>query len=196
MQQRSKLPLLARALGTLALVAYPLLVWRGLATGSPRQIALVLLALLVPTTYLRRRSEQQAETGSLMIIPLVTIVCLGLASALNRQGFILLVPVAINLVFLGSFGATLRAGARPMIERFARLQEPDLPVDKQAWCRLWTKIWCVFFVLNGAAAGLLAWLAPLEWWAFYTGLLAYILSGVLLGGEWLLRRRRFQAGSA
>jgi uncharacterized membrane protein len=56
-------------------------------------------------------------------------------------------------------------------------------------------IWCVFFVLNGTTAGLLGWWAPLEWWTIYTGLISYILSGVLLGTEWILRRRRFATGA-
>ncbi len=80
-----------------------------------------------------------------------------------------------------------------MIERFARLQEETLSPEQQAWCKLWTKIWCAFFVFNATTAALLAGFAPLAWWAFYNGLLAYGLSGILLGTEWLLRRRRFPA---
>ena len=60
-----------------------------------------------------------------------------------------------------------------------------------AWCRMWTWIWCTFFVINGSIATALALLAPLDWWALYNGLIAYALIGALLLGEWLLRRRRF-----
>ena len=183
--------MIVRVFAAIALVGYPLLVWRGLAAGSPRSIALVLLVVLLPAAYLRLRSGRQAEARGLIAIPIVTVTSLTLASLLNSIGFILLVPVAINAVFLVTFGATLRDGSMPMIERFARLQDKDLAVDKQQWCRLWTRIWCAFFILNGGTAALLGWLAPLPWWAFYTGLLSYVLSGVLLGTEWVLRRRRF-----
>lgn len=196
MDQRSPWRTLLRALAAIALLAYPLLVWRGLAAGSPRLIAAVLLVVLAPAAYLRLRSKRQPKARGLLAIPLVTLVSLGLASALNSIGFILLVPVAINAVFLVTFGLTLRGGSMPMVERFARLHEPDLSPPKQSWCRTWTVLWCAFFVLNGSTAGFLGWLAPLEWWALYTGLLAYLLSGLLLLTEWLLRRRRFGPGGA
>ena len=99
---------------------------------------------------------------------------------------------AANAVLLLSFGATLRRGSTPMIERFARLQEPDLSLPKQAWCRTWTKIWCAFFIANGAIAAGLARYADVEAWAFYNGLLAYALIGSLLALEWTLRRARFR----
>ena len=34
----------------------------------------------------------------------------------------------------------------------------------------------------------------MAWWVFYTTTLSYLLMGVLFGGEWLLRRRRFAHG--
>ena len=77
-----------------------------------------------------------------------------------------------------------------MIERFARLQTDDLNADQLRWCRMWTVIWCAFFVVNGSIALVLSW-APLVWWAAYNGGLAYGLIGLLLGTEYLLRKRRF-----
>jgi len=71
------------------------------------------------------------------------------------------------------------------------LQTEQLTLPQQDWCRMWTRIWCAFFVVNGALALALALAAPLSWWAFYNGLLAYMLIGALLGTEWVLRRRRF-----
>lgn len=191
MVERSRWSTFARYLAIVAFIGYPLLVWRGLSAGSPRTIALILLVVLAPAAYLRLRSTNRPQTRGLMAIPLVTITSLGIASLLNQIGFILVVPVAINLVFLATFGVTLRSGSMPMVERFARLQDPDLTPEKQAWCRLWTQIWCGFFVINGTIAAVLGFSAPLEWWALYNGLLSYICSGILLTTEWLLRRRRF-----
>ena len=31
--------------------------------------------------------------------------------------------------------------------------------------------------------------APLSWWALYTGLISYLLMGLLFAGEWLVRQR-------
>ena len=187
----SRLGLVLRGIAGIALCAYPVIVWLGLSRQSPRQVALVLLAILLPSVLLRMRNARRAELRGLAILPLITVVALVLASILDELGFLLFVPVLINALLLIAFGSTLRSGAMPMIEKFARLQEPDLEEEPQAWCRLWTKIWCTFFFLNGAVAlGLALW-APVSWWALYTGLLSYGAIGLLLGSEWLLRRWRF-----
>ena len=187
-----------RILAAVATLLYPLLVWRGLLAGSPRRVALVLLCVLVPAAALRwftaqdrSRPAPATQLRELAPLPLVSIFGLVLAALLDDLGLMLLVPVAINAVLLLAFGSTLRSGSTPMIERFARLQVPDLDADQRAWCRLWTWIWCAFFVANGAVAAALAFAAPLSWWAFYTGLLSYLLIGALFASEWLLRRRRF-----
>lgn len=184
-----------RLVAGVALVAYPVFVWLGLSglgrDTSPRLIAVALLAVVAPAAFLRLRRSGKSSLRGLAAVPLTTVAVLTAAAVLDATGWMLAVPVAINAVLLLSFSATLRRGAVPMVERFARLQEPVLTVEQTAWCRSWTSIWCVFFVLNGAAAAALAWLAPLDWWALYNGLLAYVLIGALLLGEWLLRRRRF-----
>jgi uncharacterized membrane protein len=203
-----------RLLSGIALVAYPLLVWFGLAHGSPRHLALLLLCVLLPAVALRlrgsRRAAPSADTlagglpaGSprgdglrgMALLPLVTVAALVLAAVLDARGWVLAVPVVINALLLLGFAATLRRGALPMIERFARLQVPELSPEQQAWCRTWTVIWCAFFVLNGGTALLLALAAPLAWWTLYNGLVAYALIGALLATEWLLRRRRFGPGA-
>ena len=179
------------ALAAAALIAYPLLVWLGLTHGSPRLLALLLIAVLLPVAAFRLRGRPDVGMRVLGLPPLVAIATLVLAALLDARGWVLAVPVAINALLLAAFGATLRRGTMPMIERFARLQTAELTPEQQAWCRAWTAIWCLFFTLNGAAALTLALAAPLAWWTLYNGLIAYLLMGALFAGEWLLRRRRF-----
>lgn len=178
------------ALGGL-LVLYPPLVWYALSRGSAQSGALWLLAVAVPLALLAQRRESVRVARILGAAPFATVGALVLAATLDRAEFLLLVPTAINAVFLLAFGVTLRPGAMPMVERFARLSLSDPSPEQLAWCRLWTWIWCAFFVANGTLAGLLALLAPLDVWAFYAGFLAYLLSGSLFAVEYLLRRRRF-----
>jgi uncharacterized membrane protein len=183
-----------RVLIGIVFVSYPVIVWIGLRAQSPRWIAALLLCVMLPLAAWRlRRSNREALRG-LAIVPIVTVVVLALSAALDAGGLLLAVPVVINTVFLTVFGATLRGDAMPMIERFARLQEPDLTPGQQAWCRLWTVIWCAFFVANASTALVLALAAPLAWWATYNGLIAYVLIGILFAVEWTLRRRRFSRG--
>lgn len=180
-----------RVLAAVLLIGYPVFVWLGLSAQSPRMVSLVLLCVLAPAVFLRMKASGHAAMRGLAAIPLVTLVAFVFAALLDTAGFILAVPVAINGVLLVVFGVTLRVGAMPMVERFARMQVDELTEPQQAWCRMWTRIWCGFFVANGSTALALALAAPMSWWAFYNGLLAYVLIGALLGLEWVLRHRRF-----
>ena len=196
----------ARRMGTIAAVllgtvmaAYPLFVWIGLSQGSPRHVAAILLCVVAPIAAIRMRRSQRAAMRGLATVPLATVLCLVLSAALDTEGFMLAVPVLINAIFLAVFGWSLRSGAMPMVERFARLQEDPLAPDKQVWCRTWTVLWSVFFIANGSTALVLALLvvadqAPRAWWATYNGLIAYVLMGVMFASEWTMRRRRFSRG--
>lgn len=184
----------AKVLLAALFVAYPVVVWLGLRSESPRLVAAVLLCVLAPIAAVRLRRSNRAALRGVAFVPVVTVVVLLLTALLNAAELLLAVPVAINAVFLLLFATSLRRGSMPMIERFARLQEEHLSPAQQAWCRLWTRIWSVFFVANGGTALALALWAPLDWWATYNGLVAYVLMGVLFAVEWTVRRRRFSRG--
>ncbi len=175
-------------------VAYPVVVWLGLRAQSPRLIAAVLLCVMAPLAAWRLRRSHRTALRGLAIVPIATLAVLSLSAALDAAGLLLAVPVLVNTVFLGVFAASLRRGETPMVERFARLQEPELSPEQQAWCRRWTTIWSGFFVANGGTALVLALAAPLDWWATYNGLIAYVLMGTLFALEWTMRRRRFSRG--
>jgi putative intracellular septation protein A len=57
-----------------------------------------------------------------------------------------------------------------------------------AYTRRVTQIWCGFFILNGSLASLFVLLEQYRWWAVYTGIIAYILMGILMGGEFAYRK--------
>lgn len=188
---RGRLPLVLRILIGAAFVLYPLIVWYALSHGSPRTAATVALCLALPVVLVRLRGKDPRAIGSLALLPFVTVFALALGALLNHAGFVLAVPAVVNAVLLAAFWSTLRRESVPMIERFARLQLANPTPDQVRWCRAWTRIWCLFFVVNGVTAAVLALWAPLEWWAIYNGGIAYIGIGALLAIEWTLRRRRF-----
>lgn len=194
MAARSRSAVVASALLGVAFVGYPVGVWFALQSERPRLWTAVLLCVLLPFVALRMKRSARAAVQGLAAVPLVTVGCLALSALLDASGFLLAVPVAINALFLVAFGSSLRRGAVPMVERFARLQAEHLSAEQRAWCRLWTIVWSVFFVANGTTALLLAVAAPLSWWTAYNGLIAYVLIGILFALEWTVRRRRFQRG--
>lgn len=173
------------------LAAYPAAVYFGLTGGaSARVMALVLLAALIVVVAPRLWRAKREDLRVVLPGPLAAAACAVLGAVLDDRRFVLALPVLINLVLLVSFGATLRRGPT-MIERFARMQEPELSEAKVAHCRAVTWVWCVFFVINGATAAVLAVRGPLEWWALWVGALAYLVMGALFAGEWVVRTVRF-----
>jgi len=163
-------------------LAYPLLVYLGLQHLEPRWLALLLVGVALARAWLtRQRFWLAAAAGAAL---------LGLASVLGNAVLPLkLYPVLVNGVLLGVFGASLY-WPPSAIERLARLSEPNLPPAGVAYTRAVTQVWCGFFAVNGLLALATALWASAEIWALYNGLIAYVLIGLLFGGEWLLRQRR------
>lgn len=198
--------MLTRALHILAMAAfvgYPLAVFYGVRTGRVGLWMLLACVCLAPTLYFRLRRAQQTEGAPhiaalrpLAMLPLVTLAMLALSAAAQARGFALATPTIINAVLLVVFGTTLRT-PMPMIERFARLIDPELTEAQRRWCRQWTIVWCAFFFANGTLAALLALWAPLLWWSLYTSLIAYIVMGTLFATERAGRWYKFERqGSA
>ena len=105
-----------------------------------------------------------------------------------------LYPVAINAALLIVFAASL-SGTQTVIERMARLSEPDLPAKAIGYCRQVTRVWCIFFLVNGMIALATVCLADPMTWAIYNGLVAYVAAGCLFAGEYAVRMKlRRQAG--
>jgi len=52
-----------------------------------------------------------------------------------------------------------------------------------------TQIWCLFFILNGTIATFTCLHGDMALWTLWNGLLSYLLIGLLMAGEWLVRQR-------
>lgn len=181
----------ARQVATLAMLAYPFVVYFALTGRGPRFAASLLLVFLAPVLFVRLAGRRDRSAGTIALVPLLTAALLAASAVLDDAGFALAVPSAVSAVLLVAFGATLLRGT-PMIERFARLQDPDLTPDEVRWCRLWTGIWTGFFAFNGATAGALAAAGMTRAWAVYSGGVAYGLMGLLFASEWTIRKVRFR----
>jgi uncharacterized membrane protein len=168
-------------LPVLVTLLYPLAVWLGHGTVEPRLMAgLLILAALARALTARGRSARWWMLGAAVLA--------GAAIAGNAWMPLKLYPVLVNLLMLGVFGYSLLAPPS-LIERFARLQEPELSPAAVQYTRRVTQVWCGFFVVNGTiAAGTALW-ATARTWFLYNGVIAYVLMGALFGGEYLVRLR-------
>ena len=97
-----------------------------------------------------------------------------------------LYPVLVNAALLGAFAYSLVCPPS-MIERVARLREPQLPQRAIVYTRRVTQVWCAFFIVNGSLALWTALYASAALWSLYNGLIAYLLIGLLLAGEYCVR---------
>ena len=166
----------------LAGLAYPFVVYLGMEQLSPR-----LFALLLGGLWLARLLSGRQTQLSYTVAATALLFCLLLGLA-GEPALLRWYPVLISLALLGLFAGSLCSGM-PIIERLARLSEPELPPAAVRYTRQVTWVWVGYFVINaGIASGLALW-APLSWWTLYTGLIAYLLMGLLFAGEWLIRQR-------
>jgi uncharacterized membrane protein len=175
------------ALGQLAFALYPMLIFAGLQFLDARTVgACVLVALLARHRGQAARLLSGFSAGQFAALALPALLGLAVV-ATNSETLLLLYPASISASMLILFGATL---LRPpsMVERFARLEQPELSPGRVRYTRRVTEIWCLFFVVNGAIAAYTAAFASREIWALYNGLIAYLLMGTLFAGERLFRR--------
>lgn len=161
---------------------YPLAVWLGEGRVQPRYLALLLLlAALARLPALRASVSARWAVAAALLLA-------GAAIMSNALLPLKLYPVLVNAVLLAVFGASLTS-PRSLVERLARLSEPNLPAHAVAYTRSVTKLWCGFFVVNGGVALYTALWASEAVWSLYNGVIAYALMGVLFGGELLVRQR-------
>ena len=170
-------------------VLYPLAMYLGLNTFSPRLVASLFGAMVIVGTVLKNRDQYTHR----LLAPVIGVMLLCLISAfLNRSHFMLYLPVLISVNLMLSFGYTL---FRPpsMVAIFAyRATGLTFDDERLRYCRLVTLIWVIFFVFNGTVAGLTACCATLEVWSLYNGLIAYGAVGLLFTAELFYRYWRFR----
>jgi uncharacterized membrane protein len=170
-----------KLLVTVATAAYPLLVYLGFGRWDPLWLALGLAALL----FLRAWSGRDP----MWLVAGVGAVLLAAATLLAGSWLPLkLYPVMVSVVLLAVFATSLWRGPT-IIERIARISEPQLPPEGVAYTRKVTLAWCGFFLANGALSAATAVWASEQLWLLYNGLLSYLLIAAFFGIELVLRRR-------
>lgn len=168
---------------TILMVCYPFAVMWAIQHDQLFLMSGLLIAVAVIRFFL---SKDQ------IFLPLTifALLCGTLTLLLQNALWLKFYPVLMSLGSATLFAYTL---IRPptMIERFARLHQPDLPESGVRWTRQVTKVWCGFLVFNALVALITVFLST-QIWALYNGFISYVLMGILLLGEFVLRRSHQQ----
>ena len=170
-------------------IAYPVMIYFGLMFFDARSVAVLLILLVGARLVFVRRSAGRRAFRPQLIFALAAASAIGfLVIVSDSPVFLKFYPVCISALMLVLFSVSL-IHPPTVIERFARLQTPNLPPAAIRYTRKVTIVWCGFFILNGGAALYTALYSSMETWTLYNGAISYVLMGVLFAGEYLVRRR-------
>lgn len=176
-----------KVLATLAAVFYPLLVLWVLYCHREYLPAVCLAGIAVlGCIAIRRRNGNKWRLAT----TIGALLVLGVVRLSDNPEYLKLYPILVSGVLLFEFAWSLRHPPC-IVERFARLAQrgQELPEHACKYCRNVTRVWIGFFCVNITLSVLSSLSGSWELWALYNGCISYILIGLLMGGEWLVRRR-------
>jgi uncharacterized membrane protein len=181
-----RLPDLVPVLAGIATVAYPFLVYFGLPYLPPGLLVAIAVGI-GGLQLLRKRGGGLMPRWSFLLIVCSLLALLALRPVLAMQAY----PPILNLCLAGTFAWSL-AYPPTAIERIAKLTTPNLAPDVVAYTRNVTWVWTIFFLTNAAIASACAMWSTIAIWTLWNGLIAYLLVGVLVAGELVVRRHRLR----
>jgi len=168
------------------LLLYPLVIYWGIKQGQIMTLAQVILAVMIVRFALVARQGVLLNKVSVWLSSGAGILLVLLAMLSDNADYFLFYPVVVNVAFLLVFAASIK-WPPTVIERLARLQDPDLDDDGVIYTRRVTWVWCGFFILNGVTALVTIGLG-MEVWTLYNGVVSYVLMGLLFTGEFAYRK--------
>ena len=166
---------------TLLVLMYPLLVYLAI-----RYDVSWLVPMLIAAVCLRRFYRSDYSDWKFLLFGILLVF-----GALFFQIFSAkVIPIFMHMAMFLVFYKTLQTDAS-LIERFARLDFPDLPPGIPEYCRQVTWLWVGFFAVNVVVCVGLALWADNAVWALYNGVIIYFLLGTLMMSEYVWRKLRF-----
>lgn len=180
-----------KVLDAIILILYPLIVFGGIVYLGVRWTALLLL-VFVGRRFIALLIKNRS-TSRIVLVQATAMVAIAGTAALSGNALALRVaPFAVSLTFIAMFGGSLFGNNTPIIERFARLQRPELPPDHVAYCRNLTKVWVGILSLNSVILLIAALYGEEGLWAILVGPVSYGIIGITFAVEYVFRKWKFQ----
>ena len=163
-----------------------------------------LLAILLPISiWVFRYFEIPFWVAGIFLLPLIFLkknpywgkslaiiaLLLGGASLLFRSpDFVYFYPVMVNIVLLAVFISSLFS-SQTIVEKIARLRDPNFSEREIPYARKVTLAWSFFFAINGCVAFITVMLQDKFYWSIYNGAISYVLMGLMFAVEFYCRKR-------
>lgn len=178
---------LLKILSAIVLFIYPFAIYFGLTHWGIQAIAPLLFALFFFRLVFVKGKIQQLS-WLIKAIACVGILLISASWLLKQTQWLLYYPVAVSTIMLMLFSYSL-INPPTIVERLARLSEPNLDDNGKRYTKHVTKVWCLFFIINGLIALFTCIYGDLKLWTLYNGAISYVLMAILMSGEWLVRKR-------
>jgi uncharacterized membrane protein len=146
-----------------------------------------LLFLRATYPFFRKNKSLNFSQKNSLYLAIFMAVFMGGLTLWKSEIVPLLYPVVMSLAIAAVFASTL-VYPPSMIERFARLSEPNLNAGGVTYTRKLTVAWVVFCLVNAALSLATVFLGNLKIWTLYNGCVSYVLMGLLMAGEYCFRR--------
>jgi uncharacterized membrane protein len=164
-------------------LGYPFLVYFSLGSVPPTALVLTGLALI---SFRMLGMRRFAQASRWLIAFALAAAALVLLLAWRPEMAARAYPIAVSLAVAAVFALSLRFPPS-VIERIARIHEPDLPPKGVAYTRRVTVVWVVFLLVNAGISAATALWGSLDVWTLWNGFLSYMAMGLLFAGEYLVR---------
>lgn len=178
MQLKKLLTIIAKVFFGIFIISYPFVVFYTLQQNIAIRFIGLILLMAVVFSFIRNRNK--------FIFTLGLILCF-LAIFYNQEIFLKLYPVMMNAAVCCIFSLSL--AKTPLITQFAQKMNKQ-PLDQHTltYTRNATCAWAIFMFFNTVISLITVFLSN-EIWVLYNGFISYILIGIMMLGEYIVRKR-------
>ena len=178
MQLKKLLTIITKIFLGLFIIAYPFMIFYALQQNIAVKFIGIILLMAIVSSFIRNKNRYIFVSGLILCFFVVFF---------NQEIFLKLYPVLMNASVCAIFTLSLRK--TPIITQFAqKMRKPPLDDEKIIYTRRATKAWAIFMFIN-MIISLTTVFLPNEIWVLYNGFISYVLIGIMMLSEYIIRKR-------
>ena len=179
MQLKKLLTIITRIFLGAFVIAYPFVIFYTLQQNIALKFIGLILLMAVIFSFIRNKNKYLFVMG--------LVLCF-LVIFFNQEIFLKFYPVLMNAGVCSVFALSLQK--TPVITQFAqKMYKTNLDEDVLIYTRRATLAWAIFMFFNTIASLITVFLSN-EAWVLYNGFISYILIGIMMTTEYIIRKSR------